>query len=121
MNLKNKLEHRLIILEKKTINVFQGIDYLKSLIKKLKATVKSEDLKQFFIKNEMELSELTTLLKQYEAELRLILRYRELVLRQVKSLRMTFLLISELEEKIISLGAGIQAKIIYLEYSEYNK
>lgn len=121
MNSRNKLELRLILLEKKIINVFQGIAYLENLIKKLKTTVKSEDLKQFFIKNEIELSELNTFLKEYESELRVILKYKELVLRKIKSLKMTFVLVDELEEKIISLGASVQGKIIYLEYSEYNK
>ena len=121
MNLNDKLEHKLLILKKKTIGIYHGISYLYVLFEKLKLSTDNEDARQIFVKNKLKLNDVQALLKFYEKELIVFSRYKEIILLKPASIKAALELLEDLYCRISNLTAEVQSRIIYWQQSDYNK
>ena len=115
----NSFEIKLQSIEKRIIKAQQGIRYLQELIHKLKKLAKINEVKQVFIRKDLELKQTKILLAEYISQLSIYNKHKAAICGKSKSLQIAIGLLNDISDKVTNLITTVQSMIIFLEYSEY--
>ena len=119
MDLKQRFESKLYSIEKKIVKAKQSISYLDKLIRQLIKNTKIEEIKQIFIRKEIEINKTKILLAEYINEIQIYQKHKEIILSKEKIIVKAIQMLEEINDRVANLIATVQSMIIFLEYSEY--
>lgn len=119
MNLESKLETQFLVIEKKIIKARQALNYLYKLIQKIKKSLKDKEVKQIYIRKQLELVDIETLIKKYSFELSVYIKHKIMITQNDNRICKVLALLDGLDDRIINIIATLQSMIIYLGYSDY--
>ena len=118
MSLEYKLAVKFLALEKKLIKAKQALLYLQNLINKIKKSIKDEEIRQIYIRKELEVVDIEILIKKYSYELSIYIKHQSIMPINDKRINKVLALINEFEERISDVITTLQSMIIFLEHSE---